>query len=54
LPGVFSAELADALVPAAEPLAEGMAALFPVLRAAHPATQAEARIVTTADPRFPI
>ena len=50
----FSAELEEDAVVPDEALAEGIAGTWALLRAAQPASQEQARIVTTADARLPI
>jgi predicted benzoate:H+ symporter BenE len=50
----FSAELEEDAVAPVEAVVEGIAGAWVLLRAAHPASQEEATIVTTAAVRFPI
>ena len=54
LPAAFSAEVEEGVVAAVAPLADGIAGIWLVLRAAQPASQEEARIVTTTAALLPI
>src|SRR5678815_2189270 len=53
LPPALSVEPEEDAVAPVEPPAEGIAGIWAALRAAQPASQQEARIVTTTDARLP-